>query len=177
MIRPCDEQDFEDIWTIINDGANAYKGVIPADRWHEPYMTREKLRCEIEDGVTFWGFEAEDALQGVMGIQDVQDVTLIRHAYVRTKDRRSGIGGKLLSYLQTLTNRSVLIGTWADASWAIRFYEKHGFRPVPADQKDQLLQRYWNVPARQIETSIVLFRGEFPGKPGRSVLLNTRVVS
>lgn len=168
MIRLCDQQDFEDIWTIINDGAEAYRGVIPVDHWHEPYMTREKLRREIEDGVTFWGFEAECALQGVMGIQNVQDVTLIRHAYVRTKDRRSGVGGKLLSHLQTLTNRLVLIGTWADASWAIRFYEKHGFRPVPAGQKDQLLKRYWNVPARQIETSIVLFRGELPGKPDRS---------
>jgi GNAT superfamily N-acetyltransferase len=165
MIRLCNRQDFEAIWTIINDGAEAYRGVIPADRWHEPYMTRDKLRSEIEAGVTFWGVEDKGMLQGVMGIQDVQDVTLIRHAYVRTSERRSGIGGKLLSHLQTLTIRPVLIGTWADASWAIRFYEKHGFKPVPADQKDRLLQRYWNVPVRQIETSIVLFRGELPGEP------------
>lgn len=163
MIRPCEQTDFEAIWTIINDGAEAYRGVIPADRWHEPYMTRDKLGSEIEAGVAFWGVENEGTLQGIMG---VQDVTLIRHAYVRTSERRSGVGGKLLSHLQALTNRPVLIGTWADASWAIRFYEKHGFKPVPADQKDKLLQRYWNVPARQIETSTVLFRGELPGEPG-----------
>jgi N-acetylglutamate synthase-like GNAT family acetyltransferase len=165
MIRPCDQQDFEAVWAIINDGAQAYRGVIPEDRWHEPYMTRDDLRREIVAGVRFWGVEDKGTLQGVMGIQDVQDVTLIRHAYVRTNERRSGIGGKLLSHLQTLTNRSVLIGTWAAASWAIRFYEKHGFKPVPANQKDELLRRYWNVPRRQIETSIVLFRGELPGEP------------
>ncbi len=166
MIRPCEAQDFEAIWTIINDGAEAYRGVVPADRWHEPYMTRDQLRKEIESGVTFWAVVNENTLQGVMGIQDVQDVTLIRHAYVRTSERRNGIGGKLLSHLQALTNRPVLIGTWADASWAIRFYEKHGFKPVPADLKDKLLQRYWNIPMRQIETSIVLFRGELPRQRG-----------
>ena len=160
MIRPCVEQDFDAVWAIINDGAEAYRGVIPADRWHDPYMSPEALRSEIENGVTFWGFEDKGELQGVMGIQDVRDVTLIRHAYVRTAGRRSGIGSKLLSHLQTLTHRPILIGTWADATWAVRFYEKHGFRPVLANQKDQLLRRYWNVPSRQIETSIVLFRGE-----------------
>jgi N-acetylglutamate synthase-like GNAT family acetyltransferase len=164
MIRHCDELDFDVIWTIINDGAEAYRGVIPEDRWHEPYMTREQLRSEIEAGVDFWGAESEGDLLGVMGIQDVKDVTLIRHAYVRTVERRSGIGANLLSYLQTLTKRPVLIGTWADATWAIRFYEKHGFRPVPPNRKDQLLETYWNVPSRQVETSIVLFRGELPDK-------------
>jgi N-acetylglutamate synthase-like GNAT family acetyltransferase len=164
MIRHCDELDFDVILTIINDGAEAYRGVIPEDRWHEPYMTREKLRSEIEAGVDCWGAESEGDLLGVMGIQDVKDVTLIRHAYVRTVERRSGIGAKLLSYLQTLTKRPVLIGTWADATWAIRFYEKHGFRPVPPNRKDQLLEMYWNVPARQVETSIVLFRGDLPDK-------------
>ncbi len=129
-------------------------------------MTRDKLASEIEAGVAFWGVDENGVLQGVMGIQDVQDVTLIRHAYVRTSQRRSGIGGKLLSHLQALTNRPILIGTWADATWAIRFYAKHGFRPVAAEQKDKLLQRYWNVPARQIETSTVLFRGELPCEPG-----------
>lgn len=161
MIRRCGQQDFEEIWTIINDGAEAYRGVIPADRWHEPYMTCDKLRSEIEAGVVFWGFEVEGALQGVMGIQDVQDVTLIRHAYVRTRERRSGIGGKLLSHLKTLTNRPVLIGTWADATWAIHFYEKHGFRPLPADQKDKLLQRYWNVlpdRSRRLERFSISYR-------------------
>jgi GNAT superfamily N-acetyltransferase len=142
MIRLCSHLDFEDIWNTINDGAEAYKGVIPADSWHEPYMTREKLAREIEEGVVFWGFDEQGALQGVMGIQDVQDVTLIRHAYVRTSERRRGIGGMLLFHLQTLTCRPVLIGTWADANWAINFCKKHGFEPVPANQKDELLQRY-----------------------------------
>lgn len=127
-------------------------------------MTREKLCGEIEDGVNFWGFEQEDALQGVMGVQDVLDVTLIRHAYVRTSKRRFGIGGMLLRHLQTLTKRPVLIGTWADASWAIDFYEKHGFRLAPDEDKDQLLRRYWKVPARQIETSVVLCHGSFQGR-------------
>ena len=125
-------------------------------------MTREKLLHEIEDGVAFWGLEQDGALQAVMGVQDVHDVTLIRHAYVRTSKRRCGFGGMLLRHLQTLTRRRVLIGTWADASWAIHFYEKHGYRLAPAREKDQLLRRYWKVPARQIETSIVLFRGEIP---------------
>jgi GNAT superfamily N-acetyltransferase len=162
VIRPCNQQDVEEIWAIINDGAEAYRGIIPADCWNEHYMTRVKLRHEVEDGVTFWGYEQEGALQGVMGIQDVLDVTLIRHAYVRTSKRRSGLGGMLLCHLQTLTTRPVLIGTWADADWAIQFYEKHGFRLAPLEDKDQLLRKYWQVPARQIETSIVLFRGELP---------------
>jgi GNAT superfamily N-acetyltransferase len=162
MIRPCNQQDIEEIWAIVNDGAQAYRGIIPADRWNEPYMTREKLLHEIEDGVAFWALEQDGALQAVMGVQDVHDVTLIRHAYVRTSKRRCGFGGMLLRHLQTLTRRRVLIGTWADASWAIHFYEKHGYRLAPAREKDQLLRRYWKVPARQIETSIVLFRGEIP---------------
>jgi len=164
MIRPCNREDIEEIWAIVNDGAQAYRGIIPADRWNEPYMTREKLLHEIEDGVAFWGFEQDGALQGVMGVQDVLDVTLIRHAYVRTSKRRCGFGGKLLRHLQKLTKRPVLIGTWADAGWAIHFYEKHGFRLAPAGEKDQLLRRYWKVPARQIETSVVLLRGEIPNE-------------
>jgi GNAT superfamily N-acetyltransferase len=164
MIRPCNEQGFQEIWSVINDGAEVYRGIIPADHWNEPYMTREELRHEIEDGVTFWGFQEDGALQGVMGVQDVLDVTLIRHAYVRTSKRRCGFGGMLLGHLQTLTKQPVLIGTWADASWAIHFYEKHGFRLAPAGEKDQLLRRYWKVPARQIETSVVLLRGEIPSE-------------
>jgi GNAT superfamily N-acetyltransferase len=161
MIRPCNQVDVEAIWAIINDGAEAYRGIIPADCWNDPYMTREELDLEIEDGVNFWGFEEGDALQGVMGLQDVLDVTLIRHAYVRTSKRRFGIGGMLLRRLQTLTTRPVLIGTWADASWAIHFYEKHDFRLVPVGEKDRLLRKYWNVPARQIETSVVLCHDSF----------------
>jgi GNAT superfamily N-acetyltransferase len=156
MIRECAASDFEQIFQIINDGAQAYKGIIPADRWTEPYMSRDKLRHEIADGIAFWGFEAEGALAGVMGLQDVQDVTLIRHAYVRTANRNQGIGGKLLSHLRTITSRPVLIGTWADAVWAIGFYEKHGYRVVDPVEKDRLLKKYWNIPDRQVETSVVL---------------------
>jgi N-acetylglutamate synthase-like GNAT family acetyltransferase len=156
MIRRCDEQDFEAIWAIINDGAQAYKGIIPADRWTEPYMSREKLRHEIDDRVIFWGYEEAGELIGVMGIQQVQDVTLIRHAYLLTNQQRQGIGGRLLAHLLGLANSPVLIGTWADALWAIRFYEKNSFRRVTTEQKDRLLKKYWKVPERQIETSVVL---------------------
>ena len=156
MIRRCDERDFELIWTIINDGAHAYKGIIPADCWTEPYMSRDELHTEMEDGVSFWGYEENEALEGVMGIQQVEDVTLIRHAYVRTASQKQGIGGRLLSHLRERARGPVLIGTWADAVWAIRFYEKHGFRLVAPEQKERLLKRYWNVPDRQAETSVVL---------------------
>jgi GNAT superfamily N-acetyltransferase len=156
MIRLCETQDFELIFEIINDGARAYKGIIPEDRWREPYMSRSEVRHEIDEGVAFWGYEANGNLAGVMGIQPVQDVTLIRHAYVPTAGQRRGIGAHLLSHLRTLTPSPVLIGTWADAVWAIRFYEKHGFRLVSPQQKIPLLKRYWNIPERQIETSVVL---------------------
>jgi GNAT superfamily N-acetyltransferase len=156
MIRRCDDRDFDQIWTIINDGAQAYKGIIPADRWTEPYMSRLKLQHEIDDGVVFWGSEDAGDLAGVMGIQDVEDVTLIRHAYVRTANQKHGIGGQLLSHLRRLTSRPVLIGTWADAAWAIRFYEKHGFQMVGPQEKDRLLKKYWSIPERQVETSVVL---------------------
>ena len=156
MIRRCNNRDFELIWTIINDGAQAYKGIIPADRWTEPYMSREKLRREIDDGVVFCGYQESETLAGAMGIQDVQDVTLIRHAYVRTGNQKQGVGGRLLSHLRELTGGPVLIGTWADAAWAIRFYEKHGFRLVSPPEKDRLLKKYWIIPERQIETSVVL---------------------
>jgi N-acetylglutamate synthase-like GNAT family acetyltransferase len=156
MIRRCDERDFELIWSTINDGAEAYKGVIPADCWTEPYMSRDELRAEINDGVTFWGYEDNGLLHGVMGIQEVEDVTLIRHAYVRAESQNRGIGARLLTHLQKLARRPVLIGAWADAAWAISFYEKHGFRVVTAEQKARLLKRYWKVPDRQVETSVVL---------------------
>lgn len=156
MIRRCVDADFEALYEIINDAARAYRGVIPEDRWHEPYMPREELRREIVDGVRFWGFEEDGKLIGVMGIQDAGDVTLIRHAYVTTSERRKGIGSMLLSELVRKTDRPLLIGTWADAAWAIRFYEKHGFRLVTAEEKDRLLNTYWKIPARQVETSVVL---------------------
>jgi N-acetylglutamate synthase-like GNAT family acetyltransferase len=156
VIRSCAEKDFDCIYEIINDAACAYKGVIPDDRWHEPYMTREELRHEITSGVLFYGYEQVGNLAGVMGIQDVQDVTLFRHAYVRTKARNRGIGSSLLSFLQEQAKRPALIGTWAAAVWAVRFYEKHGFRLVTPDEKNRLLRKYWSIPDRQTETSVVL---------------------
>ncbi len=156
MIRRCAETDFEAILAVINDAARAYDGAIPADRYHEPYMPAEELRGEIEAGVEFWAWEEDGAACGVMGIQDVKDVTLIRHAYVRTAAQGRGIGAGLLAYLRAHTTRPLLIGTWADAAWAIRFYEKHGFELTSAERKAALLRRYWSVPERQIETSVVL---------------------
>ncbi len=156
MIRRCDDRDFEPIWAIINDGAQAYKGIIPADCWAEPYMPVEKLRHEIDAGVVFWGYEEAGALTGVMGLQQVQDVILIRHAYVRTGSQKRGIGGRLLSHLQGLASGPVLVGTWADAVWAIRFYERYGFQLVGRLEIERLLRKYWTVPKRQIETSVVL---------------------
>ena len=156
MIRRCGSQHFERIHTIINDGARAYKGIIPNDRWTEPYMSAEQLQHEIEEGVVFWGYEDNGTLSGVMGIQHVCDVTLIRHAYVLTSSQRRGIGAHLLSHLREFANGPVLIGTWADAAWAIRFYQKHGFQLLEPREKDQLLQRYWTIPSRQAETSVVL---------------------
>ncbi len=155
-IRPCTENDFEAIFEIVNDAADAYRGVIPTDRWHEPYMPREELRREINSGVRFWGFDRDGELLGVMGIQDVKDVTLIRHAYVRTSARHGGIGGILLSHLLKLTERPILIGTWAAAEWAVRFYQKNGFRLVSPAEKNRLLKIYWSIPERQVETSVVL---------------------
>ncbi len=156
MIRRCNDRDFDQIWSIINDGAQAYKGTIPANRWTEPYMSREKLQHEIDDSVEFWGFAEAGTLVGVMGIQHVQDVTLIRHAYIRTTSQRRGIGGRLLSHLRELTSAPVLIGTWTDAIWAIQFYERYNFQLVGPVEKDRLLKRYWKIPERQIETSVVL---------------------
>jgi N-acetylglutamate synthase-like GNAT family acetyltransferase len=156
MIRPCIDADFDAIYAIVNEAAEAYRGVIPADRWHEPYMSNDELRHEIESGVRFWGYEEDGELVGVMGIQHVQDVTLIRHAYVRTAKRGQGIGGKLLAELRKTAARPILIGTWAAAAWAIRFYEKHGFKLVTPEEKDRLLKTYWSIPERQVETSVVL---------------------
>lgn len=156
MIRQCSDRDFEVIYAIINDAARKYQGIIPADRWKVPYMSAEELRQEIDDGVVFWGFEEGGRLVGVMGIQHVKDVTLIRHAYVRSDRQNQGIGQKLLSVLRRRTQRPLLIGTWADADWAIRFYERHGFKRVSTEEKDRLLKKYWSVPDRQIETSVVL---------------------
>ena len=156
MLRSCRAQDFDAIQAIINDGAQAYKGVIPTDRWSEPYMSRQHLEDEIAAGVTFWGVEEAGALIGVMGVQQGRDVALIRHAYVQSASQKRGVGTALLAHLRTLTEGPVLIGTWADAIWAIRFYERHGFRVVDPVTKERLLRSYWTVPERQIAASVVL---------------------
>ena len=156
MIRRCKEADFNAIFEIINDAAQAYKGVIPQDRWHEPYMSHAELRAQIDDGIIFWGLEDDGRLLGVMGIQDKGDVTLIRHAYVVPRAQKRGIGKKLLKYLQSMTEKPILIGTWAAASWAVSFYQKSGYTLVSEEEKNRLLKRYWSIPERQVETSVVL---------------------
>jgi len=156
MIRQCDASEVELIYSIINDAAEAYRGVIPGDRWKEPYMSEDELQHEIDQGVVFWGYEQDGELVGVMGIQHVQDVTLIRHAYVHTAKQNQGIGGKLLSSLRQQTTCPLSVGTWADALWAIRFYENHGFQLVSWEEKERLLRKYWSIPERQVETSVVL---------------------
>lgn len=162
MIRLCKDTDFDAIAEIVNDAAQAYRGAIPADCWKEPYMPEQELRHELASGVVFWGYEENGELIGVMGIQDVADVTLIRHAYVRTPHRRRGIGAALLFHLRKLAEKPILIGTWKAATWAVRFYKKHGFRVVPEAEKNRLLQKYWSIPDRQIETSLVLAEVQRP---------------
>jgi N-acetylglutamate synthase-like GNAT family acetyltransferase len=154
-IHRCGE-DTAEILTIINLAAEAYRGVIPTDRWHEPYMPESELRKEIESGVEFWGLETQGRLLGVMGIQRVRDVDLIRHAYVLPGNQRSGVGSSLIKHLRHLSTRRMLVGTWAAASWAIDFYRRHGFELVSDEEKTRLLSAYWNIPQRQIETSVVL---------------------
>ena len=156
MIRECTDEDFEEIFNIINDAAIAYKGVIPPDRWHEPYMTKAELQTQIEDGVRFSCYVENNEIIGVMGIQDKADVVLIRHAYVRTKRRNKGIGSILLQELIRDAEKPILIGTWKAAIWAIGFYENHGFRLVAEEEKNRLLKKYWSIPDRQVETSVVL---------------------
>jgi len=160
VIAPCAAGDFDDILAIINDAAVAYRGVIPADRWHEPYMPREELEREIAAGVSFHGVFEDAKLVAVMGLQDVQDVALVRHAYTRTALRGRGAGAMLLEHLKAQATRPLLVGTWKAATWAVGFYEKRGFRLVGDEEKDRLLKRYWNVPERQIEESVVLRRDQ-----------------
>ncbi len=156
MIRRCAEDELSAVLSVINDAAEAYRGVIPGDCFSEPYMSAPHLRDEIASGVEFWCFEQHGDLAGVMGIQDVGEVSLIRHAYVRSTDRNRGIGSSLLAHLRNLGTKPMLVGTWADAGWAIHFYQTHGFRLVSSEEKDRLLGRYWSIPERQIETSVVL---------------------
>jgi GNAT superfamily N-acetyltransferase len=157
VIRPCRDDERESILAIVNAAAEAYRDAIPADRWHEPYMPASELDAEIAAGVEFWGYEANDgSLLGIMGIQPVGDVELIRHAYVAPGSQRAGIGGELLEHLVARGTRPMLVGTWAAAEWAIRFYLRHGFERVSDARKSELLRTYWRIPERQIETSVVL---------------------
>lgn len=162
-IRRCREDENSTILSIVNAAAEAYRDVIPADRWHDPYMGRTQLERDIAAGVEFWGYELEGALIGVMGIQPVRDVDLIRHAYVRPGSQRLGVGAALIAHLRGLSARRLLVGTWADAAWAIRFYQREGFALVSPSRTAELLKSYWDIPERQIETSVVLERVSSPG--------------
>ena len=155
-IRECRDEERAAILAVVNSAAEAYRGVIPADRWHEPYMPAAELDGEIAAGVRFWGYEDGGGLAGVMGIQTVRDVELIRHAYVAPGRQRAGIGAALLARLVEDAERPLLVGTWADAGWAIRFYERHGFVRASKERTRELLTTYWTIPERQIETSVVL---------------------
>ncbi len=160
-IRASAEADFAAILAIVNEAAQAYRGVIPPDRWHEPYMSAAELTKEIAAGVVFWVAEQNGRVLGVMGIQDKGDVALVRHAYVVTTEQRLGVGTRLLRHVESLVDKPILIGTWAAASWAIGFYRRNGFSVVSDQDKDFLLERYWSIPPRQIETSVVLANGRW----------------
>jgi GNAT superfamily N-acetyltransferase len=161
-VRPCRDDERPAILEIVNAAAEAYRGVIPADRWHDPYMPARELDDEIAAGVAFWGYEDGGELLGVMGVQPVRDVELIRHAYVAPGSQGRGVGGALLEHLVRVSTRPLLVGTWAAAEWAIRFYAAHGFERVAPDRKAELLRRYWTIPERQIATSVVLARQGSP---------------
>jgi GNAT superfamily N-acetyltransferase len=160
-VRRCRDDERAAILAIVNAAAQAYRGVIPADRWHEPYMPPAELDAELGAGVVFWGYEQDGALAGVMGFQPVRDVDLIRHAYVLPGRQRQGIGAALLKHLRSMSARRMLVGTWATADWAIRFYRRHGFELVSSERKAALLKTYWSIPERQIETSVVLANPAF----------------
>ena len=165
-IRPCSDDERAAILAIVNAAAEAYRGVIPEDCWHEPYMSRAELDGEIEAGVAFSGYEEDGALVGVMGIQPVRDVDLIRHAYVAPSSQRRGVGTALMGHLGRPSSRSTLVGTWAAASWAIDFYRRHGFELVAPDRAAELLGTYWTITDRQVETSVVLAARRTPLRRG-----------
>jgi len=164
MLLTLDVADADEICLVVNDAAAAYRGVIPADRWKEPYMPLEEVHEEIDAGVVFWGYRRGGRLAAVMGLQQVQDVALIRHAYTRTSEQGAGVGSALLEHLRQQTERPLLVGTWKAATWAVRFYERRGFRRVPEQEKARLLRRYWTVPERQIAESVVLHTGSVRGE-------------
>jgi len=169
MLEKCTTNNFGEILEIINDAASVYKGIIPSDCWHEPYMTEQELQTQMDEGVEFWSYADNGVMTGVMGIQDRGEVTLIRHAYVRTALRSKGIGSKLLAHLVNLTSKPILIGTWAAATWAIEFYQKHGFKLLPEEEKNRLLLRYWSIPQRQVETSVVLANADWETRKPKTI--------
>jgi GNAT superfamily N-acetyltransferase len=169
LIRLSVEGDRPAILAIVNDAADAYRGVIPADRWHEPYMPADELVKEIADGVVFWVAEQGGRLSAVMGIQDKGDVALVRHAYVASTAQRTGVGTTLLRHVESLTDKPILIGTWSSASWAVDFYRRNGFTVLPSSESARLLQTYWSIPARQVETSVVLANGRWMESKERRV--------
>ena len=160
-IRKLLAPDLDAALSIINEAAQAYRDVIPTDRWHEPYMPRDELDAEIANGVMFWVAEKDGLLSGVMGIQDKGAVALVRHAYVAPTVQRKGVGTMLLRQVASLAEKPLLVGTWADASWAIDFYRRNGFALVQKTDKDSLLRTYWSIPERQVETSVVLADGRW----------------
>ena len=163
MIKRCLDVELESILTVINDAAQAYYGVIPQDAWQEPYMAKDELKSEICAGVQFWGYYVKESLVGVMGIQDKKDVTLIRHAYVCTSERRKGLGTKLLEHLEEYSKNPILIGTWEDATWAIEFYKKNGYRLILGYERGRLLAKYWTVSTKQAGASVVLANAQWTG--------------
>ncbi|HEY6050353.1 MAG TPA: GNAT family N-acetyltransferase [Thermoanaerobaculia bacterium] len=160
-IRRSEEGDLPRILAVVNEAALAYRGVIPVDRWHEPYMSEDELARDVADGIVFWVAEDGGCLAGVMGIQDRGSVALVRHAYVAPMTQRRGVGTTLLRHVTSLTDKPILIGTWASASWAIDFYRRNGFSLLADDHKERLLRTYWSIPERQIETSVVLADGRW----------------
>lgn len=166
MIRKCTEADFSTLYEVINDAAQAYRGIIPQDRWHEPYMPMEELKSEIAAGVRFWGCESDGELLGVMGMQDKGEVDLIRHAYVKTAKRKQGIGSELLRHIEKSVRKPILLGTWRDATWAVAFYEKNGYRRLSRQETERLLRKFWSIPERQIDTSVVLANAAWKSERG-----------
>src|ERR1700751_5434005 len=170
-VRKCRDAEHPLMLAIINAAAGAYRGAIPVDCWHEPYMSAGELAAEMAAGVEFWGYEQQGTLVGIMGAQLVRDVDLIRHAYVRPEWQRRGVGAALLTHLRALAARRMLVGTWAAATWAIRFYERHGFCLLTPQSTRTLLETYWRIGVRQMETSVVLAH---PPREDREELLVRR---
>lgn len=169
LVRQCRDDELPVVARIINEAAEAYRSVIPSDRWHEPYMSAAELHENIASGVAMWGYELDRQLIGVMGVQRVRDVELIRHAYVLPGRQRLGVGAQLLTYLRSRTTYPMLVGTWAAAQWAIAFYERHGFVLVPREQAPILLRKYWAIPERQVHTSVVLANPPWPPPPSMAL--------